>query len=88
MFTDNDELSGLIARMLNVDALVLLSNVDGIYNGDPSLPTSRIIPSIYHDRDDSRRYQGYFVSYQNRDSKKGRMKGKGWIIAVTTLLLS
>ena len=32
MFTDNDELSGLIARMLNADALVLLSNVDGIYN--------------------------------------------------------
>ena len=88
MFTDNDELSGLIARMLNADALVLLSNVDGIYNGDPSLPTSRIIPSVYYDRDDSRRYQGYFVSYQNRDSKKGRMKGKGWIIAVTTLLLS
>ena len=46
MFTDNDELSGLIARMLNADALVLLSNVDGIYNGDPSyLPpaSSRIL---------------------------------------------
>ena len=51
MFTDNDELSGVIARMLNADALVLLSNVDGIYNGDPSLPTSRIIPSVYYDRD-------------------------------------
>lgn len=51
MFTDNDELSGLIATMLDADALVLLSNVDGIYNGDPKLPTSRIIPSVYYDRD-------------------------------------
>ena len=43
MFTDNDELSGLIAKMMNADTLILLSNVDGIYNGDPSEPTTRII---------------------------------------------
>jgi len=35
MFTDNDELAGLIASMLKADALIILSNVDGIYNGDP-----------------------------------------------------
>ena len=51
MFTDNDELSGLIAKMMNADTLILLSNVDGIYNGDPSEPTTRIIPSVYYDRD-------------------------------------
>ena len=45
MFTDNDELSGLIAKMMNADTLILLSNVDGIYNGDPSEPTTRIIPT-------------------------------------------
>lgn len=38
MFTDNDELSGLIATMMDVDALVILSNVDGIYNGAPGEP--------------------------------------------------
>ena len=32
MFTDNDELSGLIASMMDCDTLVILSNVDGIYN--------------------------------------------------------
>ena len=31
MFTDNDELSGLIATMMDVQALIILSNVDGIY---------------------------------------------------------
>ena len=30
MFTDNDELSGLIATMMDSQALVILSNVDGI----------------------------------------------------------
>jgi glutamate 5-kinase len=46
MFTDNDELAGLIASMLNADALIILSNVDGIYNGDPRLDSSTVIPEI------------------------------------------
>ena len=51
MFTDNDELSGLVAKMMNADTLILLTNVDGIYNGAPSDPNTRIIPSVYYDRD-------------------------------------
>ena len=31
MFTDNDELAGLVAQMMEADCLVLLTNVDGIY---------------------------------------------------------
>lgn len=46
MFTDNDELSGLIASMQNSEALIILSNIEGIYDGDPSLPTSAIIEQI------------------------------------------
>ncbi|WP_372773028.1 glutamate 5-kinase [Mangrovibacterium sp.] len=46
MFTDNDELSGLMASMQNSEALIILSNVEGIYDGDPSLPTSSIIEEI------------------------------------------
>lgn len=46
MFTDNDELAGLIASMLNADALIILSNIDGIFNGDPKLHTSSIIEKI------------------------------------------
>ena len=46
MFTDNDELSGLIAAMMNVDRLIILSNIDGIYDGDPSDPSSRVIAEI------------------------------------------
>ncbi|WP_374164158.1 glutamate 5-kinase [Arcticibacter sp. MXS-1] len=43
MFTDNDELAGLIASMLRADALIILTNVDGIFNGDPSLPGAEVI---------------------------------------------
>jgi len=46
MFTDNDELSGLIASMQYSEALIILSNVEGIYDGDPSLPESKIIEEI------------------------------------------
>ncbi len=46
MFTDNDELAGLIAAMLNADALIILSNVDGIYNGDPKTPGTHVIEKI------------------------------------------
>jgi len=46
MFTDNDELAGLIAAMLNAQALIVLTNVDGIYDGDPKLSSSRLIEKI------------------------------------------
>lgn len=51
MFTDNDELSGLIASMMDVQALIILSNIDGIYNGAPSDPESSVIPEIGHGKD-------------------------------------
>ncbi|HBE54656.1 MAG TPA: glutamate 5-kinase [Prevotellaceae bacterium] len=46
MFTDNDELSGLIASMLNAHCLIILSNIDGIYTGSPGDPASRLIAQV------------------------------------------
>ena len=46
MFTDNDELSGLIAMMLHADMLVLLSNIDGIYTGNPCDPQSTLVRKV------------------------------------------
>jgi glutamate 5-kinase len=43
MFTDNDELAGLISAMMNTDMLIILSNVDGIYDGDPDVAGTKII---------------------------------------------
>ena len=56
MFTDNDELSGLIASMMDAQALIILSNIDGIYNGSPAVRvlllsgrsiTEKIYPIIF-----------------------------------------
>ena len=46
MFTDNDELAGLVASMLDADALIILSNVNGVYNGDPRSPDAVVIEEI------------------------------------------
>jgi glutamate 5-kinase len=44
MFTDNDELSGLIASMMQVDAHIILSNVDGLF--DMQSETKQIIREV------------------------------------------
>ena len=49
MFTDNDELSGQIATMMDVQALIILSNIDGLYNGAPTDPTAHILREIRPD---------------------------------------
>src|SRR5262249_57934132 len=42
-FGDNDRLAALVAHLVGADALVLLSDVDGLYDGDPRRgPASRI----------------------------------------------
>lgn len=71
MFTDNDELSGLIAEMMQAETLVLLTNVDGIYNGDPKDPNTRIIPSVYYDRDISE-----YASDEKSSNGRGGMASK------------
>jgi glutamate 5-kinase len=43
MFTDNDELAGLISAMMNTDILIILTNVDGIYDGDPAQEGTKIL---------------------------------------------
>lgn len=52
MFTDNDELAGLVTNMINADALLLLSNIEGVYSGDPEAPESRLIAEIKGDEID------------------------------------
>lgn len=51
MFTDNDELSGLIATMMDAQALIILSNIDGIYDGSPDDPQSQVIREIEPGKD-------------------------------------
>ncbi|MGI8677645.1 MAG: glutamate 5-kinase [Jatrophihabitans sp.] len=45
-FGDNDRLAALVSHVVQADALVLLSDVDGLYTGRPGRPDSRFIPEI------------------------------------------
>ncbi len=56
MFTDNDELSGMVATMMDADALIILSNIDGIYSGDPSNPESQVIRTVDADVENLSQY--------------------------------
>ncbi|GAA1168362.1 glutamate 5-kinase [Ornithinimicrobium humiphilum] len=45
-FGDNDRLAALVAHLVDADALLLLSDVDALYDGHPSEPGSRRIPHV------------------------------------------
>ncbi|WP_407926308.1 glutamate 5-kinase [Corynebacterium hindlerae] len=45
-FGDNDRLSAIVANLVRADALVLLSDVDGLYDKNPVDPTARFISEV------------------------------------------
>ena len=45
-FGDNDRLAALVAHLVHADALVLLSDVDGLYDDDPRLPGSTRLDTV------------------------------------------
>jgi glutamate 5-kinase len=45
-FGDNDRLAALVAALIQADSLVLLSDVDALYTGKPSRPTSRRVEIV------------------------------------------
>jgi glutamate 5-kinase len=45
-FGDNDRLAALVAHLVNADLLVLLSDVDALYDGDPRKPGTRPISDV------------------------------------------
>lgn len=45
-FGDNDRLAALIAQMITADALVLLTDVDGLYTAPPDHPGSQLIERV------------------------------------------
>ena len=45
-FGDNDRLAALVAHLVHADLLVLLSDVDGLYDGPPAAPGSRLVAEV------------------------------------------
>ena len=71
MFTDNDELSGLIAKMMKADTLVLLSNIDGIFTGNPADPQSELIKEVMPGTDLSA-----YIQTEKSSAGRGGMQSK------------
>ena len=45
-FGDNDRLSALVAHLVGADALILLSDIDGLYDSDPRKGNARFISEV------------------------------------------
>lgn len=45
-FGDNDRLAAIVTNLIRAPLLVLLSDVDGLHDGDPADPQSRVIPVV------------------------------------------
>ncbi|MGZ4445837.1 MAG: glutamate 5-kinase [Nocardioides sp.] len=50
-FGDNDRLAALVAHLVHADLLVLLSDVDGLYDADPADPASSLVTDVVTDAD-------------------------------------
>jgi glutamate 5-kinase len=73
MFTDNDELAGLVATMMNTEAYFILSNVDGIYTSDPADAKSALIEEIKGSETDL----SSFITTRKSNFGRGGMLTKG-----------
>jgi glutamate 5-kinase len=50
-FGDNDRLAALVAHLVHADLLLLLSDVHGLYDGNPSTPGTTLLTDVASDAD-------------------------------------
>ena len=50
-FGDNDRLAALVAHLVQAEALVLLSDIDGLYTSDPRKPGARLVSEVAAEAD-------------------------------------
>jgi glutamate 5-kinase len=66
-FGDNDRLAAMVTNLLRAPLLIVLSDIDGLYDGDPALPSSRLVSTV-------ERIDEHVLGYV-RDRKTGQSKG-------------
>ncbi|NMP38102.1 MAG: glutamate 5-kinase [Clostridiales bacterium] len=52
VYGDNDNLSAHVAKLIGADALIILTDTDGLFDKDPSLEDARLIPVVDEITDD------------------------------------
>ena len=68
MFTDNDELASLIAKLMNANKLIILTDIDGVYTGNPEDDSSELIEEVKHDDN---------LDEYIKENTKGEGEGRG-----------
>jgi glutamate 5-kinase len=68
MFTDNDELASLVAQLIKADMLILLTDLDGLYDGHPDDDATSVIKSV-GTKEDVEKY------IQSSNKKEGEGRG-------------
>jgi len=63
MFTDNDQLAGLVASMIGADALVILSNIDGVFDRPIEEEGAELIKTFHPIKDMDRIRIGHKSSF-------------------------
>jgi glutamate 5-kinase len=71
LFTDNDELAGLVASQLNAETCIILTSVEGFLTGDPADPASQVIPVV--DFKDATGLQKYISSTKTAFGRGGML---------------
>jgi len=72
-FGDNDRLAALVAHVTRASALILLSDVDGLYDGDPRLGTAQRIAEVRDQAD----LEGIRLGRGTRAGQGGARAGQG-----------
>ncbi len=73
MFSDNDELASLVAELINAEALIILTDTDGLFTGHPDDINSRKINEVHH----GEKVEQYVQKSRKREGEgRGGMKSK------------
>ena len=67
MFSDNDELASLVAELIGADALILLTDTDGLYTGHPDDDDSRKLNEVHAEQEVEQ-----YVKKSNKAEGEGR----------------
>jgi glutamate 5-kinase len=66
-FGDNDRLAAMVTNLIRAPLMIVLSDIEGLYDGDPALKTSQLVPTV-------ERIDEQVLAYV-RDRKTGLSKG-------------
>ncbi len=83
MFTDNDELASLVSSLVNADMMILLTDIDGLYTGNPNDDNSELLEEVaIHENVEQ------YIQASNKKEGEGRggMQSKVRIAKQTALL--